>query len=114
MYVHTYVHSVSYELLAGMYSIMNTLSARNIRHNILGILYFCATSHMTWSLSMGDLTRSVAALAKIDLDRIKSSNNIVKQVFMLLTCYTYKRLSSPVFRSAGFQKQLHAYKLNLV
>ena len=51
--------------------IIDTLSAGNIQNNILGIPYYCATSHMTRPLSMSDLTRSVAALAKIDLDRIK-------------------------------------------
>ena len=85
--------------------IISTLSAGNIQHNILVIPYFCATSHMTQPLSMGDLTRSVAMLAKIDF----SNDSIVKQVFMLLMCYT---------SIASFQKywfsEVHAYKLNLV
>ena len=50
--------------------IIGTLSAGDIRHNILGIPYLCATSDMTQPLSMGDLTRSIAMLAKIDLDCI--------------------------------------------
>ena len=51
--------------------IIGTLSEGNIQHNILGIPYFCVTSHMTRPLSMGVLTRNVATLAKIDLDHIK-------------------------------------------
>ena len=51
--------------------IIGTLSEGNIQHNILGILYFCATFHMTRPLSMGNVTRNVTALAKIDLDHIK-------------------------------------------
>ena len=85
--------------------IIGILSAGNIQHNILGIPYFCATSHMTQPLSMRDLTRSIDVLAKIDLDRIKN-DSIVKQVFMLLMHYAYKHLSSLVFRSTGFQKYM--------
>ena len=51
--------------------IIGTLSAGNIQHNTLKISYFCTTSHMTWPLSIDDLTRSVTVLAKIDLDHIK-------------------------------------------
>ena len=54
-----HIASISYELLAGMYY----QQVANIRHNILGILYFCATSHMTQPLSMGNLNRSIATLA---------------------------------------------------
>ena len=57
--------------------IISTLSAGSIQHNILGIPYFCTTSHMTWPLSMGDLTRSIAMLAKIDLARSYKTLTIV-------------------------------------
>ena len=62
-------HTCKNEVTVEWYRIIGTLLAGNIRHNILG--NFCTISHMTQPLFMGDLTRSVAALAKIDLDCIK-------------------------------------------